>query len=185
MRARFSVHPSRSLGPVRTPRARELQNALRTQDAKRRAAKPTPIKMPRRSNSFFRGVPPRHLFKASPHNSPHTSWRPICPTNALQNLVIRKVFLRFCALLRHKFSRRSARAESCGNALTRKRLAPQPDSRTAGPVRARSARHERAGTHGAQRDGAPRPQEQKRWFPMTLMRGRLQIQALVAVLGLK
>ena len=121
MRARFSVHPSRSLGPVRTPRARELQNALRTQDAKRRAAKPTPIKMPRRSNSFFRGVPPRHLFKASPHNSPRTSWRPICPTNALQNLAIRKVFLRFCAFLQHKFSRRSARVESCGNALNQKR----------------------------------------------------------------
>ena len=27
--------------------------------------------------------------------------------------------------------------------------------------------------------------EQKRWFPMTLMRGRDQIQPLVAVLGLK
>ena len=29
------------------------------------------------------------------------------------------------------------------------------------------------------------PQEQNRWLPMTLIRGRLQIQALVAVLGLK
>lgn len=59
----------------------------------------------------------RWTIRASPHNSPHTSWRPICPTNALQNLAIHKVFLRSCAFLRHKSSRQSARVELCGNAL--------------------------------------------------------------------
>ena len=56
----------------------------------------------------------------------------------------------------------------------------------------RKAARRRARTHTAgpldilRRGGRGTPvQAQKRWLPMTLMRGRDQIQPLVAVLGLK
>ena len=93
-------------------------------DGKKLKTPTLPAKAARRLHQQNRCAAPeegRRIFKASQHNSPRTSWRPICPTNALQNLAIRKVFLRFCAFLQHKFSRRSARVESCGNALNQKR----------------------------------------------------------------
>ena len=39
------------------------------------------------------------------------------PHKCVENFAIHKVFLRFCAFLRHKFSRQSARVELRGNAL--------------------------------------------------------------------